>query len=51
MCVDNGELMDAIYLNFEKAFDKVPHQTLLSHHGIEEIGYGKESSLDTGKQD
>ena len=26
---DKGEPVDAIYLNFQKAFDKVPHQRLM----------------------
>ena len=27
--VDNGEPVDVVYLDFQKAFDKVPHQRLL----------------------
>ena len=27
--VDNGEPVDVMYLDFQKAFDKVPHQKLL----------------------
>ena len=27
--VDRGELVDVIYLDFQKAFDKVPHVRLL----------------------
>ena len=36
-CVDEGESMDVIFLDFAKAFDKVPHQRLSSKllsHGI-----------------
>ena len=34
--IDKGEELDAIYLDFAKAFDKVPHKRLLS----ELKGYG-----------
>jgi hypothetical protein len=36
--VDNGEAFDAIFLDFAKAFDKVPHARLLKKlkaHGID----------------
>ena len=36
-CVDDGSPVDAIYLDFQKAFDKVPHQRLilkLKSHGM-----------------
>jgi len=29
-CLQNGGQIDAIYLDYEKAFDKVPHRRLLS---------------------
>jgi len=29
-CLEKGGQIDAIYTDFEKAFDKVPHQTLIS---------------------
>ncbi|CAM5136333.1 unnamed protein product [Eretmochelys imbricata] len=35
--VDKGDPVDIVYLNFQEAFDKVPHQRLLnkvSSHGI-----------------
>jgi len=35
--VDHGELVEAIYLHFQKAFDRVPHVRLLDkikEHGI-----------------
>jgi len=37
-CIDDGICADVIYLDFAKAFDKVPHQRLLekiSKHGID----------------
>lgn len=37
-CVDDGESVDVIFLDFAKAFDKVPHQRLSSKllsHGID----------------
>jgi len=30
MCIDKGENIDVIYLDFAKAFDKVPHKRLLA---------------------
>ena len=36
-CVDSGEAVDVIYMDFAKAFDKVPHKRLcrkLESHGI-----------------
>ena len=35
--VDDGSLVDVIYLDFQKAFDKVPHQRIilkLKSHGM-----------------
>jgi hypothetical protein len=37
LTVDKGEAFDVVYLNFAKAFNKVPHQRLLKKmraHGI-----------------
>ena len=34
--VDKGEAVDAVYLDFQKAFDKVPHRRLL----VKLRGYG-----------
>ena len=37
-CVDEGSPVDVVYLDFQKAFDKVPHQRLLlklKAHGID----------------
>ena len=37
-CVDAGDSVDVIFLDFTKAFDKVPHRRLVSKlksHGIE----------------
>jgi ribonucleases P/MRP protein subunit RPP40 len=31
--VDNGEPVDLIYLDFQKAFDKVPHRELVHKKG------------------
>ena len=36
-CIDDGDNIDVVYLDFAKAFDKVPHQRLLLkliEHGI-----------------
>ena len=38
--VDEGSSVDVIYLDFKKAFDKVPHQSLilkLKSHGRETV--------------
>ena len=32
--VDDGSPVDVIYLDFQKAFDKVPHQSKLKSHGM-----------------
>lgn len=29
-CIDDGANVDVVYLDFQKAFDKVPHKCLLS---------------------
>ena len=29
-CIDNGQNIDVVYLDFQKAFDKVPQKCLLS---------------------
>ena len=39
-CIDEGTPEDIIYLDFQKAFDKVPHQRLLlklKTHGIGDV--------------
>ena len=39
-CVHDGSPVDVIYLDFQKAFDKVPHQRLilkLQSHGMETV--------------
>ena len=36
-CIDNGDTVDAIYLDFARAFDRVPHERLMQNikaHGI-----------------
>jgi len=30
LCLEKGGQIDAIYIDFEKAFDKVPHKRLIS---------------------
>ena len=42
MWVDNGSPVYVVYLNFQKAFDKVPHQRLL----IKLKAYGKYDQSD-----
>ena len=40
MCLNNDEHIDALFLDFVEAFDKMPHKRLcykLSHYGINEI--------------
>ena len=38
--IDEGSPLDIIYLNFQKAFDKVPHQRLLLKLKVHGIGDG-----------
>jgi len=38
--VDNGELVDVVYLDFQKAFDKVPHRRLLHKIGMHGVTGG-----------
>ena len=42
--IDEGKPLDVIYLDFSKAFDKVPHKRLL--HKIESHGMWQCSSMD-----
>ena len=37
-CVVNGSPVDVVYLDFQKAFDKVPHQRLLLKLKAHDIG-------------
>ena len=39
-CIDEGSQVDIIYLDFQKAFDKVPHQRLLLKLKAQVIGDG-----------
>ena len=39
-CIDEGSQVDIIYLDFQKAFDKVPHQRLLLKLKAHVIGDG-----------
>ena len=36
--VDDGSPVDVVYLDFQKAFDKVPHQRLLLKLKVHAIG-------------
>ena len=39
--MDQGHSVDVVYLDFSKAFDKVPHERLavmLQAHGIGDVG-------------
>ena len=36
--VDDGSPVDVVYLDFQKAFEKVPHQTLLFMLKAHDIG-------------
>jgi len=40
LCLEKGGQIDAIYSNFEKAFDKVPHKRLISKLHSYNIGEG-----------
>ena len=35
--LDSGKDVDIIYLDFQKAFDKVPHKRLLKNYGLMEF--------------
>ena len=41
MWVDDGSAVDVVYLDFQKAFDKVPHQRLL--HTLKAHGIGTDA--------
>ena len=48
--VDDGSPVDVVYLDFQKAFDKVPHQRLLIK--LKSLWYrGKYDKLDTSMVD
>jgi len=38
LCLEKGGQIDAIYSDFEKAFDKVPHKRLISLHSMIDEG-------------
>ena len=40
--VDEGSPVDVIYLDFQKAFDKVPHQRLIGPTQVKITWYGKQ---------
>ena len=40
MWIDEGSPVDIIYLDFQKAFEKVPHQRLLLKLKVHGIGDG-----------
>ena len=42
-CIDQGLPVDVIYLDFQKAFDKVPHKRLL--HKLKAMGIADEAYL------
>ena len=41
-CVDDGSPVDVIYLDFQKAFDKVPHKRLINYSQVKITWYGKQ---------
>ena len=51
--MDDGSPVDVIYLNFQKAFDKVPHQRLLiklKSHGMANVVNWVQNCLTDRKQ-